>query len=60
MSAKSVKDNKSKKTDLDKKEYKNPVETKWGKITIWILLFGMIGIVIISAVWVIVQAIIGN
>lgn len=31
-----------------KKPYKNPTETWWGKIIVWLLVFGMVGGVILS------------
>jgi hypothetical protein len=31
-----------------KKPYKNPTETWWGKIIVWLLVFGMVGGIILS------------
>ena len=47
----------NKKQELPKKEYKNPAETKWGKALIWIIIFGMAGILLISTIWIIIDAI---
>ncbi|MGE4320019.1 MAG: hypothetical protein AB7E61_01060 [Acholeplasmataceae bacterium] len=34
----------------NQKHYQNPTETWWGKIVVWILLFGMVGLIILSFV----------
>lgn len=47
------------KEPFKENSYRNPLETKMGKLLIWILVFGMIGLVIISTVWVIVDRLIG-
>lgn len=41
--------NKAVKKELKQtKGYKNPVETLWGKIIIWVLLGAMVGVVILG------------
>lgn len=45
--------NKNTKPKQDLKEnidYKNPANTVWGKIVIWIILFAMVGVVILGLV----------
>ena len=42
---------------LDDMNYKNPVESFWGKLVIWILLFGMVGMIIVGTVWAIIEAV---
>ncbi len=39
-----------KKFEPIKKPYKNPTETWWGKLIVWIIIFGMVGLVILSFV----------
>jgi len=34
----------------NQKHYHNPTETWWGKIIVWILIFGMVGLIILSFV----------
>jgi len=34
----------------DQKHYKTPTETWWGKLIVWIILFGMVGLIILSLV----------
>ncbi|MBU1142146.1 MAG: hypothetical protein KKH92_00715 [Firmicutes bacterium] len=31
-----------------KKHYINPTETWWGKAVVWIIVFGMVGLIILS------------
>lgn len=54
---KNVKKNKQvvTKNENEKRDYKNPVDSIWGKVLIWILLFGMFGLVVITAIVAIVQ-----
>lgn len=54
---KNVKKNKQvvTKNGNEKRDYKNPVDSIWGKVLIWILLFGMFGLVVITAIVAIVQ-----
>ncbi|MCR3905655.1 MAG: hypothetical protein NUK62_01310 [Tenericutes bacterium] len=40
----------SKETAPKKKHYQNPTETWWGKAIVWIIVFGMVGLVILSFV----------
>ncbi|MBE0700815.1 MAG: hypothetical protein IH571_03925 [Acholeplasmataceae bacterium] len=42
-------------TNVEKKHYKNPTEAWWGKLVVWILVFGMVGAVILSFVLAIIQ-----
>lgn len=42
---------------LDDMNYKNPVESFWGKLVIWILLFGMVGMIIVGTIWAIIEAV---
>lgn len=54
----SKKDKNVKKQNIEKSEkrdYKNPVESIWGKIIIWFLIFGMFGLVVIGSIWAIVD-----
>ena len=37
-----------KKKNDNKKHFTTPTETWWGKTLVWIILFGMVGLVIIS------------
>lgn len=32
------------------KNYKNPMESLWGKIIVWVLLFAMVGVIILGLV----------
>lgn len=50
MSKKTSKPKNDKKKPLDKINYKNPADTKLGKIIIWMILFAMVGAVIIGLV----------
>ena len=34
----------------EKKHYVNPTETWWGKAVVWIIIFGMVGLIILSFV----------
>ncbi|GEM_PF-646676 len=34
----------------DKKHFKTPTETWWGKVIVWIIMFGMVGLIILSFV----------
>lgn len=52
---KNVKKNKQVVTKNEKRDYKNPIDSIWGKVLIWILLFGMFGLVVITAIVAIVQ-----
>lgn len=44
------------KEKVEKRDYKNPVESAWGKIIIWVLIFGMAGLVLIGSIVTIIQA----
>ena len=33
---------------VEKKGYVNPTETWWGKAIVWIIVFGMVGLVILT------------
>jgi|GEM_PF-1643565 len=57
--AKKFKQNTNDKPTKKKQTYNNPVETLWGKIIVWILLFGMVGLIIISSIWAIWKGITG-
>jgi len=52
------KNNKLVKKQPEERDYKNPMESTWGKILIWILVFGMLGIVVIGSIWAIIEALI--
>lgn len=52
---KNVKKNKQVVTKNEKPDYKNPIDSIWGKVLVWILLFGMFGLVVITAIVAIVQ-----
>lgn len=52
---KNVKKNKQVVTKNEKRDYKSPIDSIWGKVLIWILLFGMLGLVVITAIVAIVQ-----
>lgn len=52
---KNVKKNKQVVTKNEKRDYKSPIDSIWGKVLIWILLFGMFGLVVITAIVAIVQ-----
>lgn len=47
--------NNLKDTQQKESHYKMPYETLWGKIVLWLLLFGMVGGVIISFIVAIVS-----
>ena len=51
--AKEVK--KPKQEVQQKRDYKNPATTIWGKVIIWILLFAMVGGVLFGLVTVIIE-----
>ena len=36
--------------ELEKKHYVDPTQTWWGKAVVWIIVFGMIGLVVLSFV----------
>lgn len=38
----------SKATAPVQKEFKNPVKTWWGKLIIFLIIFGMVGVIIVS------------
>ena len=42
--------------EVEKKTYKNPVDSLWGKIIVWILIVGMLGTVIIGLIVALVNA----
>lgn len=44
-----------KKNVKEQREYRNPADTKWGKGIIWVLIFGMGGLIIASGIAAIVQ-----
>lgn len=52
-----------KKTQVSKKDnkqtkeqsFKNPTETLWGKIIVWFLIIGTIGLVFVSLIMAIIQ-----
>ncbi|HKL95201.1 MAG TPA: hypothetical protein VJ845_02100 [Haploplasma sp.] len=52
---KNVKKNKQVVTKNEKRDYKSPIDSIWGKVLIWILVFGMFGLVVITAIVAIVQ-----
>lgn len=52
---KNVKKNKQVVTKNEKRDYKSPIDSIWGKVLVWILLFGMFGLVVITAIVAIVQ-----
>ncbi len=39
----------------DKKHFVNPTETWWGKALVWIIIFGMVGLIILTFVLAILQ-----
>ena len=39
----------------NQKHYTPPTETWWGKIIVWVLLFGMVGLIILSFVLAIIS-----
>ncbi len=40
--------------DEKKKHYVNPTETWWGKAVVWIIVFGMVGLIILSFILVLI------
>jgi len=50
MSKKTNKPTKNNKKALDKIDYKNPADTKLGKVIIWIILFAMVGAVVFGLI----------
>jgi hypothetical protein len=42
-------------SEVVKKPYKNPTETWWGKLIVWIIIFGMVGLVILSFILALLQ-----
>ncbi len=36
--------------------YKNPSETVWGKIILWLIIFGMAGLIIVSLILAIISS----
>lgn len=50
------KQQKQKKNQPEKKPvYKNPVDTKWGKLLVWFLIFTMVGVIILGLVLAIIE-----
>jgi len=47
--------NKRRNTEL-KSNYKNPDETLWGKIILWILVVGFAGLIVAGAIVMIIQS----
>lgn len=39
----------------NQKHYHNPTETWWGQLIVWILLFGMVGLIILSFVLAVIE-----
>lgn len=39
----------------DQKHYTPPTETWWGKLIVWVILFGMVGLVVLALVLAIVN-----
>lgn len=52
------KKNSSKKVEKveDKQSYRNPIETIWGKVLVWFLIVGMVGVVIVGVIMAIYEA----
>lgn len=46
---------KQNKVSQEKRDYKNPADSVWGKIIIWVILFGMVGTVIAGLIGLIIQ-----
>jgi hypothetical protein len=38
-----------------KKPYKTPTETWWGKILVWVIFFGMVGLVVLSFILALIE-----
>ncbi len=38
----------SQTTLQEKKHFKTPTDTWWGKIIVWVIMFGMVGLIILS------------
>ena len=47
---KNVNNARSNKNTKEIKNYRNPIETVWGKVIVWALLIGMVGTVIIGLI----------
>jgi hypothetical protein len=45
---KTVKKNQKKSATDDKKPFVHPAETWWGKAVVWFIIFGMVGLVLLS------------
>jgi hypothetical protein len=39
----------------EKKHYKNPTDTWWGKTIVWVIFFGMVGLLVLTLVLAIVM-----
>lgn len=54
---KAKKTNQPAKTDKTRSaSYKNPSETIWGKIILWLIIFGMAGLIIVSLILAIISS----
>jgi len=34
--------------DVTKKHFQTPTETWWGKLIVWVIMFGMVGLILLS------------
>ena len=53
--SKKVKNKKVKATEATPKEYKSPAERWWGKVLVWGVVIGMVGGVVGSVIWILID-----
>lgn len=46
---------KTNKVKVQEKGYTDPTKSWWGKAIVWIIIFGMVGLILFTVIWAIIQ-----